>query len=150
MSTILAPMTRRALLRAAVGSAAMLASPPARACEFNTDTLTIVHPWVPPSKAGQTTAIVGMTFKDVLEADRLVGATTAAASRVELVDANGDVVPAIDIPTGAPLVLRSGGPHVRLVDLVAPLTMGDVQPFTLHFERCGPVPARLTVDFFFT
>lgn len=142
-------LSRRALLRAAAASAAAMAMPSARACEFNTDTLTIVHPWVPPSKTGQTSAIVSMTFKDVLEADRLIGARTDAAARVELVDAAGQVVPAIEIPTGPPLLLRTGGPHVRLVDLVAPFAMGDVQPFTLLFERCGPVPARLTVDFFF-
>ncbi|HUQ24559.1 MAG TPA: copper chaperone PCu(A)C [Burkholderiales bacterium] len=85
-------------------------------------------------------------------ADRLIGAASPAAARVELhvTSKQGDVmrmreVKAYDIPVGGSFALEPGGAHLMLVDLKAPLKEGARVPMTLRFERAGEVKVELAV-----
>lgn len=74
------------------------------------------------------------------QAIELTGATTPAASHVELhetYEENGQLsmrhVPTAEIPAGGELTLRSGGLHLMLMELNAPLADGDQVQLTLEF-----------------
>jgi copper(I)-binding protein len=120
---------------------------PARACEFYTTTLTVLHPWTRASSPGDTTARVGMSFLDVTTDDWLVGAQTPVAERVAL--AGHGVLPAFRfaIRAGQTTVLDERGTHLLLHGLKLPLQMGREYPLTLQFERAGTTMAKLTVDY---
>lgn len=84
--------------------------------------------------------------------DRLVGATTAAARKVEthLTVRDGEImrmreVPGYEIPPGGTFELKPGGPHLMFVDLARPFKEGDAIPVTLRFERAGEVRAEFRV-----
>jgi copper(I)-binding protein len=84
------------------------------------------------------------------EADRLLGARSGVAARVELhTHANDNGVMrmrpldgGIEVPAGGTAALAPGGDHIMLMDLKAPLAEGDSFPLTLVFERAG----EITVD----
>jgi len=84
--------------------------------------------------------------------DRLVGATTPAARKVEthVTVRDGDVmrmreVPGYEIPAGASFELKPGGPHLMFMDVTRPFKEGESVPVTLRFERAGEVKAELRV-----
>ena len=85
-------------------------------------------------------------------ADRLVGASSPAAAKVEMhvTEKKGDVlrmrqVKAYDIPAKGSLELAPGGAHLMLVDLKAPLKEGAKVPMTLRFEKAGEMKVELQV-----
>ena len=85
-------------------------------------------------------------------ADRLIGAASPAAARVELhvTEKKGDVmrmreVKVYDIPVGGVFALEPGGAHLMLVDLKAPLKQGTKVPLTLRFEKAGEMKVELEV-----
>ncbi|MEA3194418.1 MAG: periplasmic copper chaperone [Betaproteobacteria bacterium] len=85
-------------------------------------------------------------------ADRLIGAASPAAARVELhlTTKQGDVmrmreVRAYDIPAGGSFELAPSGAHLMLVDLKAALKEGTKVPVTLRFEKAGEVKVDLQV-----
>lgn len=87
--------------------------------------------------------------------DRLVGAASDVAERVELhthkEDANG-VMQMMHVPEGFPLPagetheLARGGDHVMLMGLTRELKQGDSFSLTLTFEKAGEVTLDVTVD----
>ena len=54
-------------------------------------------------------------------------------------------VDGIDLPAGTAVELKPGGYHVMLLDLVAPLEMGQTFTITLTFEQAGSVEVPVTV-----
>jgi len=85
-------------------------------------------------------------------ADRLIGATTPVAARVEMhvTEQKGEVmrmreVKAYAIPVGGVFELSPGGAHLMLVDLKAPLRQGSKVPLTLRFEKAGEMKVELEV-----
>lgn len=141
---------RRSVLRAglALGAAGLIA--PARAHEFFSSSLTILHPWTRATAAGATSAIVSMRFVDVVRTDHLIGAETPVAAGAELGGVGG-------VGTDAPFdfLIREGqnaelgetGVFLRLLRLNHPLLLGREYPLTLHFEKGGPIQAALLIDF---
>ena len=86
------------------------------------------------------------------KADRLVGASSPAAAKVELhvTQKQGDMmmmreVKGYDIPAGGSFELAPAGAHLMLVDLKAPLKEGGKVPLTLRFEKAGEVKVELQV-----
>lgn len=140
-----AALDRRAVLRGAFALGTVLLAARVRACEFGVATLTIVHPWVRATGPGATSAAVCMSFKDVLESDRLVAAETPVAERVELAGPDGT----IEIPAGTVTELTERGREFLLHGLQYPLEMGRQFPLTLGFAKGGQVRASLNVDFVF-
>jgi copper(I)-binding protein len=113
--------------------------------------IKIEDPW---SRATAPGAKVGAGYMKITSdaADRLLGASTPAAARVELhiTVKEGEVmrmreVKAYDIPAKGGFELKPGGAHLMLVDLKAPLKEGTKVPMTLRFEKAGEVKAELQV-----
>ena len=86
--------------------------------------------------------------------DRLLRASTPAAARVELhtMSMDGGVmrmreVEAIPLAAGETVKMRPGqGFHLMLMQLKAPLKVGDAFPLVLEFERGGRVEVRVDVQ----
>jgi copper(I)-binding protein len=137
---------RRVALRAAAALVAAPFVPRALACEFYAGQFTIVHPWTHASAPGDTTAIVGMHFQDVMKADRLIGVRTPVAEGGEL---GGSVSPSLNfrIREGQTTVMDERGPHLRLVGLKFPLEVGRTYPMSLEFAEAGWVKTELNVDY---
>ncbi len=86
------------------------------------------------------------------QSDRLLGAESSAASRVEIHESwmEGDVmrmrqVDALDLPPRSEVELRPGGLHLMLLGLTGPLIEGEEIELELHFERAGDRTATLPV-----
>lgn len=138
---------RRGVLHAGLALGVSLVAPSAHACEIVTGNLTIVHPWTRASADGATSAIVCMTFQDVTQTDRLIGAQTVVAEGAEM---GGDAAAAgvnFVIQEGQTSVLSEAGVHLRLVGLRFPLQMGRSYPMTLNFLKAGAIRASLSVDY---
>ncbi|WP_170404327.1 copper chaperone PCu(A)C [Ruegeria arenilitoris] len=87
--------------------------------------------------------------------DRLIGAESDAAARVELhthqVDDSGvakmvHVEEGFVIPAGEMHMLKRGGDHVMFMGLTAPFEHGATIPVTLIFEKAGEVEIEVPVD----
>lgn len=84
--------------------------------------------------------------------DRLVGASSPVAERVELHAhmMDGDIarmrpVDAIEVAPGGATVLQPGGVHLMLVGLKQTLAAGETLPLTLRFEHAGEVTLDVAV-----
>lgn len=103
-------------------------------------------------------ASTGAIFIDITNggttADRLVGASTGKAVRVELHESSVDEttgvmamrrVDGIDLPAGQTTALVPGGYHIMLFDLPMPLQEGETYDVTLDFERAEKMTVPVTV-----
>lgn len=87
------------------------------------------------------------------EADRLVGASSGIAGRVEVHEMAmvGDVMKmrelkdGLPIPAGATVVLKPGGYHLMFMKLKGPLVEGQVVRVELIFEKAGRVEVPLAI-----
>lgn len=84
----------------------------------------------------------------------LVGASSPASESVEIHEMRMDdgimtmrPVERIEVPAGSSLSLRpGGGPHLMLMNLVAPYKEGDSFPVTLEFAERGDVRVEVRVQ----
>jgi len=141
----------RHLVRCALAFAALAFAAAAQAQEYKLGDLLVVHPHARPS-AGKTGAAY-FTVESKGAADRLVSAASPAADKAELhsMTMEGSImrmrpVEGIDVPAGGKAVLRSGGLHVMLFGLKAPLKEGDKFPLTLAFAKSGKVEIEVVVE----
>lgn len=112
----------------------------------------VEDPWARATPPGAKIGAAYMKITSGGAADRLVGASSPAAAKVELhvTEKKGDVmrmreVKAYDIPAKGSFELAPGGAHLMLVDLKAPLKEGAKVPMTLRFEKAGEVKVELQV-----
>ena len=132
----------------------VLAAPPALAHGYEKSDLHVRHPWARATLSGGKVAAGYMEIRNSgREPDRLVGASTPYAERVELhaVERRGDgaktrEVKALDLPARRRLILRPGGSHLSIVGLKAPLARGERFPLTLRFERAGELQVEIEVQ----
>ena len=112
----------------------------------------IEDPWARATPPG---AKIGAAYMKISSdaGDRLVGASSSAAARVELhvTEKKGDVlrmrqVKAYDIPPRGGFALSPGGAHLMLVDIKAPFKEGERIPLVLKFARAGEVRTELQVQ----
>lgn len=89
------------------------------------------------------------------EDDRLIGASSDVAQRVELhthiEDANGvmkmvEVKEGFPVPAGGMHALARGGDHVMFMGLNRTLAQGDIVTLTLTFEKAGDMTIEVPVD----
>ena len=85
-------------------------------------------------------------------ADRLVGASSPAAARVEthVTEKQGEVVrmrevKGYEVPAKGSFELKPGGAHLMLVDVRRPFKEGDKIPLVLRFQNAGEVKTELEV-----
>jgi periplasmic copper chaperone A len=143
------PMKHRHLFVLAL--AGLLTTATAR--EFQLGSLKLEQPWVRPTVPGQSTGGAYLSVSNTgPAADRLLGGSSAAAARVEVHEMrmDGNVMrmrelTALDLPAGKRIQLAPGGLHLMLIDLKAPLKIGDKVPLKLRFEKAGEVDVMLDV-----
>lgn len=111
------------------------------------------------ARASSPTAMAGAAFFHVMnhgdEDDRLIGAKSDAAKRVELhthkEDANG-VMKMMHVEEGFPIAadsmhaLKRGGDHVMFMGLTQPFEDGTTISVTLVFEKAGEMTVEIPVD----
>jgi copper(I)-binding protein len=145
----LSPRRRaNALLAGVVCALGLAAAVPVQAHDFRLGALRLDHPSATPTPAGATTgaAYLRGIRNTGDQPDRLVGAHTPVARAVEIhrheVDERQVMrmreVDGLDVPARGELRLRhDGAHHLMLIDLKAPLKVGDRFPLTLRFEKAG-------------
>jgi len=111
------------------------------------------RPWTRATPPGAKVGAGFVTLKNAGAADRVVGAATPVAGRVEMhvTLREGEVmrmreVQAIDVPAGGSFELKPGGAHLMLVDLKRPLKKGETVPLTLRLEKGGELKLELAVE----
>ena len=133
---------------------AALAAQPAQAHGLRLGAIAIGHPWARATAPGQPIGGGYLTLDNQGPAgDRLLGASTAVATRVELHSMTMDgyvmrmrALDAIDLPAGRSVALKPGGTHLMLVGLRAPLKAGEKFPLKLRFEKAGEVEVVVNVE----
>lgn len=115
--------------------------------------ITVENPWTRPTPPSAKLAAGYLTVVNAGAADRLVGASSPVAARVETHVTRNDggifrmrQVPGLDVPANGRLELKPAGAHLMLVDLERPLRQGEKVPVTLRFEKAGEVKLELVVD----
>jgi len=115
--------------------------------------VTVENPWARPTPPNAKLAAGYATIASAGAADRLVGASSPAAARVELhvTTRDGQVmrmreVKALDVPAGGKLELKPAGAHLMFVDIRQAFRQGEKVPVTLKFEKAGEVKVELLVD----
>lgn len=115
--------------------------------------VTIEKPWVRATAAGAKVGGGYLTIRNSgVAADRLVGASSPVAARVELHVhlKEGEVmkmreVRAFDIPAQGSFELRPGGAHLMFMDLRQPFKEGERVAVMLKFEGAGEVRTEFHV-----
>jgi hypothetical protein len=138
---------RRQALQTGLALTTLLWLPRARACEFQTGTLRVTHPWTRASGPGEDWAMLGMRLDQVTEDDRLVLVQTPVATSAAIggKGARPDVNLAIGV--GQEIELRQGGTYIELRGLKHPLLPGREYELLLGFEKSGVFDATVTVDY---
>jgi hypothetical protein len=133
---------------------AFCAAAPALAHGYSKGDIAVRHPWTRATPPGATVAAGYLEIRNSgRQSDRLIGASTLAAERVELhvVTRDGDIARMRELkdfalPARKRLLLRPGGPHLMLVGLKRPWQKGERIPLTLRFERAGELVVALEVQ----
>jgi copper(I)-binding protein len=115
--------------------------------------LTITAAWVRATPPGVTTAAAYFTITNNGTAEeRLLGATSPAARTAELhtsVEEHGmqhmRPLAEVVIPAGGSVELATGGMHIMLIDIAAPMKPGEEVPLTLHFAHAGDLTIGVPV-----
>lgn len=114
--------------------------------------VSVESAWARPTPPSAKLGAGYLTVVNSGAADRLVGAASAAAARVEMhvTLRDGEImrmreVKAFDLPAQGRLELKPAGAHLMFVDLKRPFKQGDKVPVTLKFEKAGEVKIDLLV-----
>lgn len=141
------------LARLGVLIALLLSSASASAHSYSLATMTILHPWTDPTPAGTPRAVLSLRIVEVQRDDRLLGAETPVAERIEIVagadadlDSTATAPRGIAVINGQDLSLEAGGAHLVLHGIKRDLLYGYEFPLLLHFERAGAVEAALVIS----
>jgi copper(I)-binding protein len=108
--------------------------------------------WARATAPGAPVAGGYMTIRNKGAADRLIGASSSAAAKVELHVhiKEGEVVKmrqvqAYDVPANGSFELKPGGAHLMFVQVARPFKEGDKIPVKLRFEKAGEVSVEFAV-----
>ena len=130
-----------------LGIGASLWPATARACEFYSANMRIIHPWTRATTHGATHAVVCMKFDEVTRADRLIAVETPVATAAQMGGAAAGTPVNFLIPQGQESSLDETGTCLQLIGLKQALAVGTSYPLQLVFEQAGVVNASLTVDY---
>ena len=115
--------------------------------------VSVDKPWSRATPPGAKVGAGFMRLRNAGAADRVIGASSPVAGRVEMhvTVRDGDVmrmreVKSFEIPAGGSFELKPGGAHLMLMDLKRPLKKGEKVPLTLKLEKGGELKAELTVE----
>lgn len=115
--------------------------------------VSVETPWSRATPPGAKIGVGFLRLKNAGAADRVVGAASPAAGRVEMhvTTREGNVmkmrqVDSFEIPAGGTFELKPGGAHLMLMDLRRPLKQGETLPLTLQLEKGGELNVELKVE----
>ena len=139
---------------AACVAAVAFASPLAAAHGYIKGNIEVRHPWTRATPPGAEVAAGYLEIRNTgREPDRVIGASTPAAGRVEMhvtASEKGVMkmreVTSFEAPARKRLTLRPNGTHLMIVGLKKPFVKGQRIPLTLRFERAGDVHIELEVQ----
>jgi copper(I)-binding protein len=125
---------------------------PAQAASPTAGSITVEHVWARATPKGASNAAVYLTLvNNGSETDRMIGASSQMASDIQFHeerDENGiskmRALQAIDLPPGAPVVLKPGGLHLML-RIKQQLMEGQTFPLTLTFEKAAQIDTTVRV-----
>jgi len=125
---------------------------PAQAASTTAGSIAVEHVWARATPKGASNAAVYLTLvNNGSETDRLIGASSPIADDIQFHeerDENGvskmRALQAIDIPPGAPVVLKPSGLHL-MVRIKQQLVEGQIFPLTLTFEKAGSIETTARV-----
>jgi len=115
--------------------------------------VTVERAWSRATPPGMPVGVGYLTIHNPGAADdQLVAVSSPAAGEVQIHESQmvGDEArmrqhATLLVPAGGTLVLEPGGYHLMLMDLRAPLVVGQRVPVTLTFARSGAVTTELLV-----
>jgi copper(I)-binding protein len=114
--------------------------------------MQIEKPWARATPPGAKVAGGYMLIRNAGAADKLLGASSPAAAKVELhvhINDNGVMkmreVPGYEVPAKGAFELKPGGAHLMFMDLKQPFKEGDKVAVKLRFEKAGEVSAEFQV-----
>jgi copper(I)-binding protein len=145
-------MTLRSFL---VAAALALAASAALAHDYKAGAIIIDHPWARATPNGATVGAGYFTLSNTgTTADRLVGATAAAADHVEVHEmsiADGvmrmrPVQGGVEVKPGQTVAFKSNAFHLMMIGLKQPLQQGQRIKGTLTFEKAGTVDVEFAVE----
>jgi copper(I)-binding protein len=125
---------------------------PAQAASPTAGSITVEHVWARATPKGAPNAAIYLTLvNNGSETDRLIGASSPMADNIQFheeQDENGisnmRALEAIDLPSGASVVLKPSGLHL-MVRIKQPLKEGQTFPLTLTLEKAGSIQATVRV-----
>jgi len=128
-----------------------LAPPEALAHTEKKNSLEVVHPWTFATTDNGGATQVFMKIKNLAGLpERLVGASTPAATKAELHEPAGDFasrpVAAVVIGAGKEAELTRKGPYLVLTGVKKRLNAYDSFKLTLVFEKAGRMVVDVTVE----
>jgi copper(I)-binding protein len=132
-----------------------LAASAALAHDYKAGAIEIDHPWARATPRGASVAAGYFKLTNTGSTpDRLVGATSDVAGRVEVhematVDGVMRMRPLKDgvtLDPGQTVDFKSGSFHLMMLDLKQPLAQGQRVKGTLTFEKAGPVDIEYVVE----
>lgn len=120
-------------------------------CSPASDGITVKDQWARPST--NDVSAVFLVIENAGTEDRLISATSDVSPKVQVheVVTNGssmqmqEMKDGLLIPAGECVELRPGGYHIMLMQLTAPLVVGDAVQVTLTFEHAGEVEVEAIV-----
>ena len=145
-----------AATRGLAALAVSLAVAGACAQDYAAGDIRITHVYATPTPPGARIGAAYLSARNQgSQDDRLIGAASPAAARVEV--HNGEIgtdgvmrmreIEAVPMPAGSTTGMKpGGGEHLMLMDLARPLVAGESFPMTLEFERGGKVEVRVAVE----
>jgi periplasmic copper chaperone A len=137
-----------------VASLIALSAGAAFANDYKVGTLEIDNPWSRAVPKGGTVAAGYMTIKNNgTTADRLTGASTSVAGKVEVHEMSMDngvmkmrpVEGGIEIKPGETVTLKPGSDHLMLMNIKHALEAGKTVEATLQFEKAGTVKVEFAI-----
>lgn len=115
--------------------------------------VSVDKPWTRATPPGAKVGAGFMQLRNAGAADRVVGASSPVAGRVEMhvTMRDGEVmkmreVKSFEVPAGGTFELKPGGAHLMLMDLKQALKKGEKVPLTLKLEKGGELKVELTVE----
>lgn len=117
-------------------------------------TLVIADAWALPSPRGTKVAAGFFTVANGgTQNDRLIGATSPRAGRVEIheiVHEGGvakmrPLAAGVEVPTGGSASLKDDGEHLMFIDVDTPFADGETIPVMLTFEKAGTIEVTMRV-----
>jgi copper(I)-binding protein len=127
----------------------------ANAKDYKAGALEIDSPWSRAIPKGASVAAGYMTIKNTgSTADRLVGASTPVAGKVEIHEMTMDdgvmkmrpVAGGIEIAPGATVELKPNAFHLMIMNVKRPIEKGMPFAASLTFEKAGTVDVEFTVE----